>query len=112
MFVSFHICRVITARSHLFWPGLSQVGNTDPGGHISRLTGAPPEDRAGADLGETMKQELTRISSDDAGMSTAEYAVGTVAAAGFGGLLIKLLSSPEAQDLIWNVLTRAFSWLG
>jgi hypothetical protein len=44
----------------------------------------------------------------DDGMSTAEYAVGTVAAAGLGGLLIKLLTSPEVRDLIWSVLSNAF----
>ncbi|MDQ1324277.1 MAG: hypothetical protein QG661_2778 [Actinomycetota bacterium] len=47
----------------------------------------------------------------DAGMSTAEYAVGTVAAAGLGGILIKLLTSPEVRDLIWSVLSNAFQSL-
>jgi hypothetical protein len=41
-------------------------------------------------------------------MSTAEYAVGTVAAAGLGGVLIKLLTSTEVRDLIWTVLSNAF----
>lgn len=59
-----------------------------------------------------MSQSLIRIVKEDDGMSTAEYAVGTVAAAGFGGLLLKLLTSPEVQDLLWNVVQRAFSWLG
>lgn len=59
-----------------------------------------------------MEQKLVRIVNEDDGMSTAEYAVGTVAAAGFGGLLLKLLTSPEVQDLLWNVVQRAFSWLG
>ncbi len=59
-----------------------------------------------------MGQKLVRIVNEDDGMSTAEYAVGTVAAAGFGGLLLKLLTSPEVQDLLWNVVLRAFSWLG
>ena len=49
-----------------------------------------------------------RIVRSDAGMSTAEYAVGTVAAAGLGGILIKLLTSPEVRDLIWSVLSNAF----
>ena len=40
--------------------------------------------------------------------STAEYAVGTVAAAGLGGVLIKLLTSPEVRELIWGVLSQAF----
>lgn len=50
-----------------------------------------------------------RIQSEDAGMTTVEYAVGTVAAAGFGGLLIKLLMSEEARNLIWGVLSSALS---
>ena len=48
---------------------------------------------------------------DEAGMTTAEYAVGTVAAVGFGGLLVKLLTSPEAQQLLWMIIQKAFSWL-
>ncbi len=59
-----------------------------------------------------MKKHLARVVDEDAGMSTAEYAVGTVAAAGFGGLLLKLLQSPDVQDLLWSVVQRAFSWLG
>ncbi len=47
----------------------------------------------------------------DDGLTTAEYAVGTVAAAGLGGILIKLLTSPEVRDLIWSVLTNAFQSL-
>jgi hypothetical protein len=49
--------------------------------------------------------------ANEAGMTTAEYAVGTVAAAGLGGILIKLLTSPEVQDLIWKIVQQAFSFL-
>ncbi|MGV1037231.1 MAG: DUF4244 domain-containing protein [Candidatus Nanopelagicales bacterium] len=58
-----------------------------------------------------MTNQLARAIHDDQGMSTAEYAVGTVAAAGFGGLLVKLLSSPDVQDLLWNVIQKAFSFI-
>ncbi len=51
---------------------------------------------------------IARIMKSDAGMTTAEYAVGTVAAAGLGGILIKLLSSSEVRDLIWSALSSAF----
>jgi len=61
-------------------------------------------------MSKHVRNALVRI-QDDAGMSTAEYAVGTVAAAGFGGLLVKLLSSPEVQDLLWSVIQKAFDWL-
>jgi len=54
-----------------------------------------------------MRKFMARMKDDD-GLSTAEYAVGTVAAAGLGGVLIKLLTSEQVRDLIWNVLTSAF----
>jgi len=49
--------------------------------------------------------------NNDDGLSTAEYAVGTVAAAGLGGVLIKLLTSDEVRNLIWTVLSNAFQSL-
>ena len=45
---------------------------------------------------------------DDAGMTTAEYAVGTLAACGFSGLLYKLVTSPEVMGLLRDVITKAF----
>jgi Flp pilus assembly pilin Flp len=50
--------------------------------------------------------------SEDRGMTTAEYAVGTVAVAGLGGILIKLLTSNAVRDLLWGVLKGAFSFIG
>lgn len=58
----------------------------------------------------TLKSRAQLMRSD-AGLSTAEYAVGTVAAAGLGGVLIKILTSPEVRELIWNVLSNAFKSL-
>ena len=55
-----------------------------------------------------MRQFVARFVKEEDGLSTAEYAVGTVAAAGLGGVLIKLLTSTEVRDLIWNVLSKAF----
>ena len=46
----------------------------------------------------------------DAGMSTAEYAIGTVAACGFAGLLLKLLTGGEVADLLRSVVRHAFSF--
>jgi hypothetical protein len=45
----------------------------------------------------------------DEGMTTAEYAVGTVAACGFAGLLLKLLTSPEIRDLLQGAVRHAFA---
>lgn len=57
-----------------------------------------------------MRTLMARMKKDD-GLSTAEYAVGTVAAAGLGGVLIKLLTSDEVRNLIWTVLSNAFAAL-
>lgn len=43
----------------------------------------------------------------DHGMTTAEYAVGTVAACGFGGILYKVLTSPEVVKLLKDLIERA-----
>jgi hypothetical protein len=60
---------------------------------------------------EYVKLRTNKILANEEGMTTAEYAVGTVAAAGLGGLLIKLLTSAEVQDLIWKIVQHAFKFL-
>ncbi len=57
-----------------------------------------------------MEAVFQRLAAED-GMSTAEYAVGTVAACGFGGILVKLLSSPDVQQVLWQVIEKAFSFV-
>jgi hypothetical protein len=58
-----------------------------------------------------VKSRIHNLITNEEGMTTAEYAVGTVAAAGLGGLLLKMLTSPEVQDLIWKIVQQAFSFL-
>ena len=45
----------------------------------------------------------------DSGMTTAEYAVGTVAACGFGGILYKVLTSPDVTRMLKDLVERALS---
>jgi hypothetical protein len=42
-------------------------------------------------------------------MSTAEYAVGTVAAAAFAGLLFKIVTSPEVRKMLVDIIHRALN---
>jgi hypothetical protein len=51
---------------------------------------------------------LKRLRSDR-GMSTAEYAVGTVAACGFAGVLYKLVTSDTVLGLLGDLLKRALN---
>ncbi len=41
------------------------------------------------------------------GMSTAEYAVGTIAACAFAALLFKIVTSPEVQEMLSGLIDRA-----
>jgi hypothetical protein len=54
------------------------------------------------------RRRLRQVASD-AGMTTAEYAVGTVAACGFAGVLYKLLTSSTVVSLLTGVVKRALS---
>lgn len=45
----------------------------------------------------------------DAGMATAEYAVATLAAVGFAGLLVVILKSNEVRGLLLGIVRQALS---
>ena len=45
--------------------------------------------------------------SAEAGMATAEYAIATVAAAGFAGLLVVILRSGEVRGLLMGIIRGA-----
>ena len=62
-----------------------------------------------------MRSRLTKVLRcerglrSDSGMTTAEYAVGTVAACGFGGILYKLLTSDAVVGLLRDIIKRALT---
>jgi hypothetical protein len=53
-----------------------------------------------------MRKLLTRLRAD-AGMNTAEYAVGTLAAVAFAGVLFKVLTSSAVQSALSGIIQRA-----
>ena len=60
-------------------------------------------------LGGRISSAITRHkASRERGMTTAEYAVGTIAACAFAGLLIKLVSSGSTLEMLTSVVRRAF----
>lgn len=59
-----------------------------------------------------MSKFVTALRRSDRGMATAEYAVGTVAACGFGGILYKLLTSDTVVKLLTDLVKRAFNIFG
>jgi len=48
----------------------------------------------------------------DRGMSTAEYAVGTIAACAFAALLFKVVTSSDVQQMITSLINRALTVAG
>ena len=49
---------------------------------------------------------------DEAGITTAEYAVGTAAGAGFAGLLYKMLTGGFGDKLLGSLFDHVLSLLG
>ncbi|MFV0253513.1 MAG: DUF4244 domain-containing protein [Beutenbergiaceae bacterium] len=45
----------------------------------------------------------------EAGMATAEYAIGTLAAVGFAGLLLVILKSDQVRTLLLDLITSALA---
>lgn len=50
---------------------------------------------------------LALLRHTDEGMSTAEYAVGTIAAVAFAGVLFKVVSSPAVSAALTALVARA-----
>jgi len=64
--------------------------------------------------GKDMKTHIAAVVQSirgraEAGMATAEYAIATVAAAGFAGLLIVILRSDGVRGLLLGIIQRALS---
>jgi hypothetical protein len=53
-----------------------------------------------------MRTPKRRFGRDD-GMNTAEYAVGTLAAVAFAGLLLKVLTSDSVRAALAGIIARA-----
>jgi hypothetical protein len=47
---------------------------------------------------------------EETGASTAEYAITTMAAVGFAGLLVVIMRSPEVKDLLFGLVKSALTF--
>ena len=61
-----------------------------------------------ARLSAAVQSRTAALQSGDDGMTTAEYAVGTVAACGFSGVLYKVITSDTVLNLVKEVIEKAF----
>ncbi len=59
-----------------------------------------------------MKELIIRSIREERGSATAEYAVATMAAVGFAGLLVALLRGDEVRGILTELVKRALSVAG
>ncbi|MCV7004667.1 DUF4244 domain-containing protein [Mycobacterium gordonae] len=56
-----------------------------------------------------MAARLTMLVSDETGMSTVEYAIGTIAAAAFGAILYTVVTGDSVVSALNHIIGRALS---
>ena len=87
--------------------GLPQIVAGSVRGGPRRATWvSPPVGGTGHTKEVGMRNIIRRIRSED-GMSTAEYAIGTVAACGLGGILVEIITSDAMQKTLTEMINKA-----
>lgn len=56
-----------------------------------------------------IKDRLIMLAGDDSGMSTVEYAIGTIAAAAFGAILYSVVTGDSIVGALTNIINRALT---
>ena len=62
-----------------------------------------------ANMIRAVRARMTLLVIDDAGMSTVEYAIGTVAAAAFGAILYTVVTGDSIVGALTNIISRALN---
>lgn len=55
---------------------------------------------------------FTRVQNEEEGAATAEYAIATMAAVGFAGLLVVIMRSDEVRGILTDLVHRALTFAG
>jgi hypothetical protein len=56
-----------------------------------------------------LQERLTALAIDEDGMSTVEYAIGTIAAAAFGAILYSVVTGDSIVGALTNIISRALN---
>jgi hypothetical protein len=57
----------------------------------------------------SVKARLNVLIVDESGMSTVEYAIGTIAAAAFGAILYTVVTGDSIVSALTNIINRALN---
>ena len=58
---------------------------------------------------QRIRYRLIAIAVEEDGMSTVEYAIGTIAAAAFGAILYSVVTGDSIVGALTNIITRALN---
>ncbi len=78
-------------------------------GASAEMTSNVVELYPGASGGRGYRRGRMRRFGSEAGMATAEYAIATLAAVGFAGLLVFILRSDEVRGFLLNLIRTALA---
>ncbi|MBF9519781.1 hypothetical protein B5566_09860 [Mycobacterium sp. MHSD3] len=57
----------------------------------------------------TLRRRMVVVIESEDGMSTVEYAIGTIAAAAFGAILYTVVTGDSIVSALTNIITRALN---
>ena len=57
----------------------------------------------------SVNARLSVLAVDESGMSTVEYAIGTIAAAAFGAILYTVVTGDSIVSALTNIISRALN---
>ena len=55
------------------------------------------------------RERMTLLIAEESGMSTVEYAIGTIAAAAFGAILYSVVTGDSIVGALTNIINRALT---
>jgi hypothetical protein len=95
------------------FPPEAEILELFPGSPGHNPVQMPTHPRSNAETGRddssVPKRSKKRVVGSELGMATAEYAIATLAAVGFAGLLVVILRSEEVRGFLLNLIRSALS---
>lgn len=76
--------------------------------HAPAVLRLPAAWRAHATL-RALRARMSFLAVDESGMSTVEYAIGTIAAAAFGAILYTVVTGDSIVGALTNIISRALN---
>ncbi|WP_295823603.1 DUF4244 domain-containing protein [uncultured Microbacterium sp.] len=69
----------------------------------------PVSNRGPVDLPPVTRARASALFLDERGAATAEYAIATMAAVAFAGLLVMIMRSDEVREILTDLVRRALT---